>query len=217
MEYTDFILLALLVLFIFFVLFFTPKECFSMNVNLKNFGPCDEKDTQGNCIERKDINELNGIELKTIKNRIENAVNIVDKFKTDSAEALSNFDNSVKNKMTSCFGTKDTAVCKDFNNPTCRTYGTKPCIRQGQCTSYHRIPYGCNWGCTRSESYCSRRNWRGSCTDRDDRCVRYGHRSTCYRNGACKSYACAEYGNAPCTSWNSPTCKNYDQEASFTC
>ncbi len=44
-----------------------------------------------------------------------------------------------------------------------------------------------------------------------------GHRSTCYRNGACRSYACAQYGPAPCTSWNSPTCKNYVQQATFKC
>lgn len=217
MEYTDFILLALLIVFIFFVLFFTPKECFSTTVKLNNFGSCDKKDAEGNCIERKSINELNGIELKTVKDRIENAVKVVDKFKTDSIYAISNFDNSVKNTMKSCFGTKDTNVCETFNDPTCKTYGTKPCIRQGRCTSYHRVSYGCNWGCTRSESYCSRRNWRGSCTGRSSRCTRYGHRSTCYKNGACKSYSCAEYGAAPCTSWNAPTCKSYYKNATFNC
>ncbi len=62
---------------------------------------------------KEKINELNGIELKTVKDRIENAVKVVDKFKTDSIYAISNFDNSVKNTMKSCFGTKDTNVCEN--------------------------------------------------------------------------------------------------------
>lgn len=215
MDY--YIILLVAIIFVFVLAFKQQQEYFDNGVVLTVMGACKKQDNKGNCIEKDPLTGIPGIELEVIKEKISNATKIMDDFKSNATEAINKFNTDTADKMKNCFGTKDTEVCETFNDPTCKTYGPKPCIRQGGCSSYHRIPYGCNWGCTRSESYCSRRNWRGSCTGRSSRCTRYGHRSTCYKNGACKSYSCAEYGAAPCTSWNAPTCKSYYKNATFNC
>lgn len=215
MDY--YIILLVAIIFVFVLAFKQQQEYFDNGVVLTVMGACKKQDNKGNCIEKDPLTGIPGIELEVIKEKISNATKIMDDFKSNATEAINKFNTDTADKMKNCFGTKDTKVCETFNDPTCKTYGPKPCIRQGGCSSYHRIPYGCNWGCTRSESYCSRRNWRGSCTGRSSRCTRYGHRSTCYKNGACKSYSCAEYGAAPCTSWNAPTCKSYYKNATFNC
>ena len=192
----------ILALIIFFVFFYKITEKFTNPITLTNFGPCKQRDTQGKCIERQPINTLGDIKLEKIRENITKLNTQIGEFGSKVVSGLEGFKQDAKNKLTSCFGQKDGSDCKTYKDQVCRIFGARPCL-ETKCTGYHRVPYGCNWGCK------SRNRW-GACTSS-------GFKDTCYRNGACNSWGCARYGTAPCDEYYPQECDTYVKVPDWKC
>ena len=67
---------------------------------------CDtQKCVEYKCTKRKSINELNGMEIPQIHERIEKMKNIVNVYEQNSKIVMENFEKSTKDRVHRCFGT----------------------------------------------------------------------------------------------------------------
>ena len=83
------------------------KVCAQMKPKMCDIKKCIEH----KCIKRKPINELNGMEIPQIHERIEKMKNIVNVYEQNSKIVMENFEKSTKDRVHRCFGTDS-----GFNN-----------------------------------------------------------------------------------------------------
>jgi hypothetical protein len=83
------------------------KECVKTEPKMCDTQRCVER----KCTKRKSINELNGMEIPQIHERIEKMKNIVNVYEQNSKIVMENFEKSTKDRVHRCFGTDS-----GFNN-----------------------------------------------------------------------------------------------------
>jgi hypothetical protein len=111
------------------------KECVKTEPKMCDTQRCVEY----KCTKRKSINELNGMEIPQIHERIEKMKNIVNVYEQNSKIVMDNFREDVKSKLPSCFGTQN----GDCNSCSYKTwYAGHPCCKD-TCSDM----FGNTWDC----------------------------------------------------------------------